>query len=192
MELGKLDDAAKKFQRAIDLDPKNANALNNLSVVFIRQGKLNDVITTVKKGLKLKPDEAALYYNWGIALSQQDHHKEALEKMEAGFEIHDHDLSEDPSLRQDYVGMHQWWVWSLLKVGRYSDAIDRCKWALELNPEDERLNVYMGVALQKVGKVEEAVKDLEKAIELGASDEAVRTALSEAKEAQILPKDTSQ
>jgi Tfp pilus assembly protein PilF len=151
-ELKKPNDAVKKYQKAIDLDPNSWRSFNNLCAICLNQGKLDESIAYAKRGLKLNPQEESLYYNWGLALSMQGHYKEALEKYETGFEIHNDSLSKNPFFMRDYVGMHQWWIYSLIKVGRYSDAIDKCEWALRFNPKEENLQTYKGFALRELAR----------------------------------------
>lgn len=55
--MGKLDKALADFNRALELNPKHANAFYNRSIVYERQGKRDLAIADVERFVKLKPDD---------------------------------------------------------------------------------------------------------------------------------------
>ena len=57
-------------EKAVELNPKDAEAYNNLSVSLNELGRFNDAIVNSMKSISLKPDYAEAYYNMGIAFQE--------------------------------------------------------------------------------------------------------------------------
>jgi len=60
---GLTDDARALFEKAIALRRDDASAINNLAVLYINTGKLNDAIAAFQYGIEVAPDEDILYLN---------------------------------------------------------------------------------------------------------------------------------
>jgi len=61
----------KMLQRSIQLDLKYPDALNNLGVNYLQQGRLDDAIKCFLRAIRLKPDHNHVYNNLGICLIQK-------------------------------------------------------------------------------------------------------------------------
>jgi tetratricopeptide (TPR) repeat protein len=57
---GKLDEAAACYRKAIDLDPKDANALSSLGWLLQRQGKRDEAAALHRKALEIDPNTRGL------------------------------------------------------------------------------------------------------------------------------------
>jgi tetratricopeptide (TPR) repeat protein len=53
---GELEEAIEQFRRALRIDPRFAEAHNNLGVALAKQGRLVEAIAEVREALRLKPD----------------------------------------------------------------------------------------------------------------------------------------
>ncbi len=58
VQAGKLDGARQQFTQAIDANPANAGAHNNLGVILWRQGQLALALAQLEEAIRLKPDFA--------------------------------------------------------------------------------------------------------------------------------------
>ena len=74
-----LDLAKKYYQRAIKLDPKYAEAINNLGTVYYARKSYRRATSQYRKALKLQPSSASIYSNLGTAHFARKHYKEAME-----------------------------------------------------------------------------------------------------------------
>ena len=62
-----LDLARKNYQRAIKLDPKYSEAINNLGTIFYSQKNYHRAITYYKRALRYTTPSASIYSNLGSA-----------------------------------------------------------------------------------------------------------------------------
>ncbi|WP_264197033.1 tetratricopeptide repeat protein [Microseira wollei] len=59
------------MRKAIELNPKDADAYNNLGSAPREQNKLDEAIAALRKAIELNPNKANAYNNLGTALAQQ-------------------------------------------------------------------------------------------------------------------------
>jgi tetratricopeptide (TPR) repeat protein len=66
-QLGDLAAARKSYERAIKLDKKYADAINNVGTVYYAEKKYRGAIARYKRALELSPDSASIWSNLGTA-----------------------------------------------------------------------------------------------------------------------------
>lgn len=82
-ELGKKDEALKAMQRAIELDPKNANALNYLGYSLAERGeKLDEAEALIKRALEVEKGNGYYLDSLGWLYHQQGKYREAGAELE--------------------------------------------------------------------------------------------------------------
>jgi tetratricopeptide (TPR) repeat protein len=79
---GKLDEAIQHFERALQLRPDYADALNNLGFALAKQGRWDEAIQHYERTLQLRPDYAEAHCNLGIALAKQGRWDEAITQLQ--------------------------------------------------------------------------------------------------------------
>src|SRR5262249_29496835 len=62
---GHMKTALKLYQEALCLNPRHALAVFNMGGVYIRLGKIDQGLETLKKAIDLNPDNEAFYENFG-------------------------------------------------------------------------------------------------------------------------------
>jgi len=65
-KIGKLEDALKEFNRAIELNPKNSQFYFLRSLVYVKQGNLERSNNDLNKSIELNPKQDAAYNNRGL------------------------------------------------------------------------------------------------------------------------------
>lgn len=78
-QLLQLDQAKRHYERAIKMNPKYAEAINNLGTLHYAKRSYRRAIGQYKKALKLTPDSASIYSNLGTAYFARKKYKEAFE-----------------------------------------------------------------------------------------------------------------
>src|SRR5579864_706718 len=72
-----MNEARKNYEKAIKLNPKYAEAINNLGTVFYAKKSYRRAIAQYNKALKLAPNSASIYSNLGTAQFARKKYEEA-------------------------------------------------------------------------------------------------------------------
>ena len=78
LKLERADAAIKAFNRAIELNPDDAEAYNDKGYALASLEKPNEAISCYNKAIALKPDYADAYYNKGRSLCELCRYTEAV------------------------------------------------------------------------------------------------------------------
>ena len=140
------------YQRiSIDSDP--ANKLTN---THARTYNYDEAIADLDKTLRLFPNFAEAYYNRGTLLALSGKLPEAFEDISKAIELNPEDLT----YRAELAVVN-------LRVGRYEEALNVLKAALEKDPKYAEAYRLMGIAQLQMKKDKEACASFAKAKELG-------------------------
>ncbi len=85
---GRLEEAAKAFERAASLDPKNGGAFYGLGNVYAEMGRWEDASHAYYKAIDLNKDDVEAHNNLGVALSMRGLHKQAAAAFERAVKIY--------------------------------------------------------------------------------------------------------
>jgi tetratricopeptide (TPR) repeat protein len=84
---GKHSEAITCLEKALEFNPQDGAAYNDLALCRVELGKLDGVLELFDKGIAVEPDYATIYHNKGWFLNQLGHHKEALACFEKALEF---------------------------------------------------------------------------------------------------------
>lgn len=79
--------AERQYQRILEKDPNNLDALSNLGVVYFRTNKTATAESTLKKALAIAPNDASVLTTLGIVHYRQSRFDEALKELRKAVEI---------------------------------------------------------------------------------------------------------
>ena len=143
-QLMQLDAAMKRYRRAIRLDAKYAEAINNLGTVYYAEKQYGKATGTYKHALKLAPASASIYSNLGTAYFARKQYKDAAAAFQTA-------LSLDPDVFE-----HR---------GNFGVLLE------ERNVEERaKYHYYVAKLYAKNGRDELALQYLRKALEEGFKD----------------------
>jgi tetratricopeptide (TPR) repeat protein len=132
-----VDDAARCYQKALKLDPKNAVAENNMGSIFMAKKQFGKAERAYKKALRLDPKSALFHKNLGTALLSERKYKQGWESYQDALKldpaIFDRSTSvrvENPASIQDRGAMNFYMAKSCVKAGMTSRAVDYLRLAL--------------------------------------------------------------
>jgi tetratricopeptide (TPR) repeat protein len=156
---GRLEEAAARYRRALEIAPDYVPALNNLGVTLRALGRTDDAIRAYGDGLRLRGDFPDLHFNLANALLAQNRADEAAEHLRMA-------SAGEP----DSAGVHNNLGTALAEQGRVAEAAAAFERAVALEPGSARAHRNLGNALAALGRSSEALEHLRQAIALAPGD----------------------
>ena len=86
-KLDKFDLALQEYQRALRLEPQNADALMGTADTYERMGRVADAEEAFKKAAELRPDDWDGYNSLGVFYNRQGKYAEALAQLQRAAEL---------------------------------------------------------------------------------------------------------
>src|SRR5713226_6505458 len=77
------------YRRALEIDPRDAQAHNNLGHALAQQGKVEEAIASYRRAIQADRGHAQAHCNLGLLLSRQGRFQEALAALEWGHALGD-------------------------------------------------------------------------------------------------------
>jgi Flp pilus assembly protein TadD len=123
LRLGRPDEAAERFQRAIALDAARAAYHLDLGHAFTDLGNRSRAVQEYREAARLIPEDAATHNTLGLALQKNDDYQAALAEFERAIAL----APEDPKPHLGYAV-------SLDHLQRPSDALREYRRYLDMRP----------------------------------------------------------
>jgi tetratricopeptide (TPR) repeat protein len=145
-EDGEYEKAVAEWEKALRMNPEDAEVHNNLGVALAGTGKYEEAITHYQTALAARPDSADVQNNIGRALAAQG-------KIEDAIEHYQKALATAPNSAE----IHNNLGFALLQKGSVDEAIAQLEKAVALEPKFSEAQYNLGVALAQTGKLDEAI-----------------------------------
>lgn len=84
---GRLNEAVKEYEAALDRDPMHSDARTNLAAALARQGQLDRAAEELRRLLEYDPENAGARTNLGLVLLQQGHREPARRQLEEALRL---------------------------------------------------------------------------------------------------------
>jgi protein O-mannosyl-transferase len=144
---GRFGEAMAQFQRALKIDPNDADAVYNLGNSLAQQGNFEAAGEQLQHALQINPGNAMAAYDLGNVRARQGRFEEAMAQFERALKI-------DPGLTKAHYNMGS----LLTQQGQLNKAIAHFRQVMHLAPEDPRPPYHLGQIFARQGKVEEAIR----------------------------------
>src|SRR5690348_194625 len=131
------DEAIECYDKALEIDPKDADALNNKGLALNKLGKYKEAIEYYDKASEIDPKYVLAFNNIGSALCDLKKYKEAIESFDKALEI-------DPKHAMAWYNKGT----ALCNLKKYKEAIEYFDKALEIDPKDANALNNKGIALK--------------------------------------------
>jgi tetratricopeptide (TPR) repeat protein len=148
------DEAARCFQKAIEMDPDSAIAHLNLGNIFIRAGRLDDATREEEAAVRINPKLDGAYGNLGNIELKRRRYDRAAEYFRQQLSL------QDSADARSNLGA------ALNYQGKLADAESEFNEALRLDPALTSAHANLGGVLHRQGRLDEAALEEQKAIEL--------------------------
>jgi tetratricopeptide (TPR) repeat protein len=141
-----LEEARRNYQRALKLDPRYPDALNNLAAVYHGERNYKKAEKTYKKALKYGPNSAVAYRNLGTAYFSDGNYKEGANAYQKALALNpnsfdsDHtEVMEEKNSRRQRVAVDYCLAKAYALAGRDDKALIYLRRALDAGFNDRRL-----------------------------------------------------
>lgn len=155
MEKQQFAPAVPAWRQAVEANPDDPRAHNNLGVALAGTGKTQEALAEYRRALELNDQSSQTHNNLGSALAEEGRLDEALAQFEKAVE-----LNPDNGRAHSNLGG------ALSVKGRAEEALEHLRKGVELEPAFADGQNNLGAALARAGALDEAIPHLEKAVEL--------------------------
>ena len=107
-ESGKIEEAVQEYRTGLALDSKSAAAYNNLAALYFQQHKFREAASAFQRAHDLKPDDPAVSFNLGLALSNAGEPARAIAPLEKGIADPQHAVDARYLLGVCYFDLRRW------------------------------------------------------------------------------------
>lgn len=157
--LGHCDEAIRSFDKALKIDPRNADAWINKGASLHDLGRYEEAIQCCDEALEIDPRDAKAWYSKGASFNHLGRYDEAIQCCDRALDI-------DPGDTGAWINKGQ----SLHHLGRYDEAIQCCDRALDIDPGNTGAWNNKGPSLDNLGRYDEAIHCYDKALEIDPGD----------------------
>ncbi len=198
-----FDNTERQARKALELNPKNGDALHCLGLAFFGREQYEEAIRYLSEAAQVKPTDGAIQVDWGAVLVAENRLEEGIPHLRRALEL-------DPVSHQGYfnLGLAEFrrgnkpealkcWLrvteleprnyeaqhnvaLLLDEQGKQDQALEHYRQAARLKPEDPVTQAQLGTALCASGATQEGLAQLSNAANLNPNNNAVRYQLATA------------
>jgi cytochrome c-type biogenesis protein CcmH/NrfG len=147
-------DSETLFTHALAVTSNNDVALNNLGIIFMERGQLDDAISKLRAAIELRPENGPAHDNLAKALLKKGQVAEAMVHYRKFLEIEPENVEARNTLGT-----------ALIQQGQVKGAIEQWQDALALQPDNG--NAASNLAWVFAACPEDSIRDGARAVELG-------------------------
>lgn len=146
-------DSLTLWRRALELDPLNAGAHDNLGVAAADEGRLDEAAAQMRRAIAIDPDLLGAYENLAAVLSRQGRWEDAAAVCEE-------EIRRAPAREPAHARL----ALAYVRAGRTREGELQYRLALKLKPGDARTHFNLGALLTRLGRLREARKEYQAAV----------------------------
>lgn len=162
-----FEQASTYYQKVIDKNPDDIDALFNMAAAFERSGQFEKAEKAFEKVLKLESNNAMALNYLGYMYADKGVKLKAAEKL----------VKKALDVSPDNGAYLDSYAWVMYKMGKYKEALKYQQKAIETGSEDPVLFDHMGDICQALDRHEEARTNWQKALELEPDNESIQAKL---------------
>jgi tetratricopeptide (TPR) repeat protein len=147
--------AVPMLEKAIALNPANAEAHTNLGLAWEQLGRIDAALAEHQTAVKLQPRLALGHNNLGNIHARLERPDEAIAEFQEALRL-------DPELK----GVHSNLALALTMAGRLPEAVAEAEAAVDFDPDDAEAHDAYGLVLADTGRFDDAVKRYQEAVQL--------------------------
>jgi tetratricopeptide (TPR) repeat protein len=152
---GNMAVAAERLQAAVDANPNDHRALNDLAQVLVRAGRAQEAMAYLDKAVQLAPDSWTYQFNRARAYAQLQKWDQAIQGYRAAAQLFPDDYATQYNLAK-----------ALQASGSVNDALAGYEKAIKLAPGQPDFQLSYGLALEAARRPQDAVAAYKRYLEL--------------------------
>ena len=174
-ELGNGPGALEALQKAAHLAPDDADARYQLGSQYLRAGRAHEAVAELEIASRLQPHDQNVLYALARALrgaGRMDDAKQLTERLAQNAKaeaFHDPNLVKAGELNNEGI--------ELEKQGKFAEALERYRVAVELRPQEVGFRRNLALVLCRMERWQEAVVELKEVLRLTPGDADATKAL---------------
>jgi tetratricopeptide (TPR) repeat protein len=137
--------AKTEFTRAIDLEPRHANAFDMLGLCLVAEHRVDEGIAKYRAAIALNSRHNTAHFNLGVALREKGQFEEAANELITAAEID----SRYPPIWRELANCR-------IKQGKYDQAADALERFLQFEPNNADAHFDLYLCLMKLNRPEDA------------------------------------
>jgi len=145
-QTGVWHDSRRLWSTVLSLQPQSSLAHNNLGVLLLQRGSIDDAVDQFHQGLAIAPNDADTLCNLGAALARQGRLADASTQYAKAL-----------ALEPGHANAHNNLGAALLREGQFDRAIAHFDQALASEPDKDEAQTNRGVALSGMGDLDGAI-----------------------------------
>ena len=163
---GKIDEAIKCHKKAIQLDPRNAEAYYNLGNIFYSQDNFKKAIGEYEKAVSINPKYTKAHINLGVSLMEEGWLDQAARHLAEALKI-------EPNNVMAHYNMA-----AVMTEGDWlEEAVKEYRQVLQLQPQDANVHCALGDVLVKQARYEEAAAEYNEALRINPQNSQAQEGL---------------
>ncbi len=152
---GNLEQAEKLYRQVLSQSPDHPDALHLMGFLAIQKGKNEEAVILIEKAIEKKPNSAAFYANYAVALQNTGRNEKAVMAGRKALE-----------LKPDAFNTYNTLGNALSGLERLDEAIENYQKSIGLNPKIPEAHFNLGNAFRKQYKFAEAAESYKQALML--------------------------
>lgn len=170
LERGRVDEAVRHFEKALDIAPNDSRPHHNLGVILDGRGQTDEALAHYQAAVRIDPRDSRAQINLGIALQRSGETTQAMSHYQLALRF-------DPTNALAHNNM----AVALEELSRFEEALEHYVAAAKSAPDDPRMHNNLGVFLMdRIGKKEAAIWHFRRALSLNPGNYDARENLQQA------------
>jgi len=164
---GNSESAIQHYQQALDLNPLDAGARNNLAIEFYNTGNYNEAIKQFKESIRIWPNYPDAYYNLARAYEKTGNIAEAENYYKTAI-----------LCKKDYLNAYLSLADLMTQKKRVTEATGLLRAALHYAPNSPAPHYHLALLLYSLCNQTEAIMECRKAVQLAPDEPEILNALA--------------